>query len=361
MGSDDGYEVIYVNRILKGAWFQEGEALEASGISVGIEHLPHWVQETGIRERVSWLESGGLLEEAAGHPRYELKAFDIPKREAALQTGATVSLIHRLGTDGDPLDRRSLTKSFSWRIDLPEGRKRPMEDVLDPCQRPTRFDLDCDHAPSAVSTFVQFSHPDLEREGTGGERHHGAVDFYARWNIRPSANRKAAPPNQMLFSFHQLGGMEGIKRWMDTVEPYRSGLGRVAATIYSDGMLVSDRLLNCAAALEAFDRLGSKQDKRDFKVRLMRCATLAGEPFEKLVSDIQRWADMVVAERNEVAHHFGRKARTSDSETYDLWRSLFYLYILCLLREAAAPGAVFTQIQQHADYILLMDRVKDLI
>jgi hypothetical protein len=357
---EDGYEVLHVNRILRGAWFQQGEALEASGISIDIEHLSRWVLDTGIRESISWRDDGGLLEEAGGQPRFELKAFDIPEKEAELKAGARVSLVHRLGIDGDRLDRRSLTQSFQWRIDLAEGQRQPMEDLLDLASdlqdlvsiaiaRPARF------------RSVRFWHPDLDREGSDGQRYQEAVDFYARWNVRAPATGKPVERHQLLFTFDQFGGIEGIKRWMDTVAPHRSGLGRVAGTIYSDGTFVADRLLNCAAALEAFDRERTGHKNSKFKTRIDRCATLAGQPFEKLVGDVSEWLGVVRVERDDVAHHFGIRSRTSGTETYDLWRSLFYLYVLCLLREAAAPEGVFTQIQEHADYISLMDRLKDLI
>jgi hypothetical protein len=289
-----------------------------------------------------------------------MKAFDIPTKEAELKAGARVSLVHRLGIDGDSLDRRSLTQSFRWRIDLAKDQRQPMEDLLDLASdlqdlvsiaiaRPARF------------RSVRFWHPDLYHEGPDGQRYQEAVDFYARWNVRARATGKPVERQQLLFTFDQFDGIEGIKRWMDTVAPHRSGLGRVAGTIYSDGTFVADRLLNCAAALEAFDRERTGHKNSNFKTRINRCAALAGQPFEKLVGDVSEWVGIVRDERDDVAHHFGIRSRTSGTETYDLWRSLFYLYVLCLLREAAVPEGVFTQIQQHADYISLMDRLKDLI
>jgi hypothetical protein len=68
---------------------------------------------------------------------------------------------------------------------------------------------------------------------------------------------------------------------MDAVAVHRSGLGRVAGTLYSNGMFMSDRLLNCAAAVEALDRLRTGYENSRFKTRLNRCAALAGKPFEK--------------------------------------------------------------------------------
>jgi hypothetical protein len=355
-GSDDGTEAIHVNRILKGAWFQHGEALEGSGISIGIEQLSRWILETGIRESISWREDGGFFEDPEGQPRFELRAFDIPKREVELETGARVSLLHGLGIEGDRLDRRSLTQSFSWRVELDEGQKLPMEDLLDLASdlqdlvsiattQPARF------------THVRFWHPDIYRSGPDGRRYREAVDFYARWNIRPSD--RPVRQNHLLFSFDQLGGIESIRRWMDAVALHRSGLGRVAGTLYSNGMFMSDRLLNCAAAVEALDRQRTGYENSSFKTRLNRCAALADKPFEKLVHDVPAWAETIRLERDDIAHHFGRRSRTSGLETSNLWRSLYYLYVLCLLREAAAPEIVFEEIERHPDYVWLMDQLKD--
>src|SRR5580704_10691728 len=97
-------------------------------------------------------------------------------------------------------------------------------------------------------------------------------------------------------------------------------------------MLVSDRLLNCTAALEGLDRKVSGHRNSKLKTRLTRCSSLAGQPFRELVGDIASWAEAVRLDRDDVAHNFGRRTRSSSIATYYLWESLYFLYILCVLQ-----------------------------
>ena len=133
------------------------------------------------------------------------------------------------------------------------------------------------------------------------------------------------------------------------------------ATRYAKEMFVSDRLLNCSAALEAFDRDSTKTTGSKFKTRLQRCAALAGNPFMELVGDVSRWAEVIRLERDDVAHHFGRRMRTSGSETYYLWLSLYWLYVLCILRDSGAPEEAFNHMQRHGRYQWLIPRIQAVI
>jgi hypothetical protein len=133
------------------------------------------------------------------------------------------------------------------------------------------------------------------------------------------------------------------------------------ASRYAKEMFVSDRLLNCSAALEAFDRDSTKIKGSNLRTRLQRCAALAGNPFANLVGGVDRWAETIRLERNDVAHHFGRRMRTSGSETYYFWQSLYWLYVMCLLRESGAPEEVFNHLQRHGQYQWLIPRVQAVI
>jgi hypothetical protein len=187
-----------------------------------------------------------------------------------------------------------------------------------------------------------------------------AIDQFARWNVRPEPPAGSHRPD-FLFSFEDFGGIEGIRRWMDVAEEHRSSLGRVTATRYARGMFVSDRLLNCAAALEGLDRTVTGHSNSTFKTRLTRCSSLAGQPFSGLVSDIPAWMEEVRIDRDDVAHHFGRRTRSSSIKTFYLWDSLYFLYILCILRLCSTPEAAFSRIQEHAAYQRLAQQIRSVI
>jgi hypothetical protein len=133
------------------------------------------------------------------------------------------------------------------------------------------------------------------------------------------------------------------------------------ASRYAKEMFVSDRLLNCSAALEAFDRDSTKREWSKLKTRLGRCADLAGNPFTNLVGDVSKWVEAIRLERDEVAHHFGRRMRTSSTTIYYLWESLYWLYVICILRDSGAPEDVFEHLQRHGQYQRLIRRIQAVI
>lgn len=209
--------------------------------------------------------------------------------------------------------------------------------------------------------FVRFWHPDVERRLGDARTVPVAIEMFAQWTARSEKPPRRLHQYDLLFTFEQLGGMEGVGRWMDVAEQHRGGLGRVMGSNYAREMFVSDRLLNCAAGLEAFDRESTGYAASKFKTRLRRCIALAGAPFSSLVRDVGSWAEAVRLERDDVAHHFGRRMASTGSETLYLWRSLYYLFVMCMLRTCGATDDLFAHLQKHAEYRWLLPRIQSAI
>ena len=354
-GGGGGSQTINVSRILRGAIFEPDEALEASAISFTVTYLNHWLAETGITEQWNFNENGTPLGE--GIPEFTLQAFAKPDRKVTVADGRTIVLQHRVGLEGDRVDRRSVTQSFCWRIDSSAG-KVSMDDALDWASDVQDL-ISISSLESAGFEFVRFWHPDVYYQSPEGRVLPLAIDMFARWNVRLQRPRSYRP--DFLFTFEDFGGFEGIRRWMEVAEKHRSSLGRVTATRYARSMFVSDRLLNCAAALEGLDRTVTAHSNSKFKTRLTRCSTLAGEPFSQLVGDVAAWAEAVRLDRDDVAHHFGRRTRSSSIATFYLWESLYFLYILCILRLCDSPEDVFTHVREHAEYHRLARQMRSVL
>lgn len=352
-----GSETIHVNRVLRGALFEQNEALEATGVSFAVAHLSDWVMETGIEEQWHWDEDDKPLEE--GTPRFRLEAFEKPDRQVVTTDGRTVSLRHSVGIEGDRIDRRSLTQGFHWRVDS-AGNKVPMEDLLDWASDLQDL-VSIASCKTAGFDFVRFWHPDVYRQLDEGRTFPEAIDMFARWSAKSEKPTRRLYEHDLLFTIQNLGGIEGVRRWMDVAERNRGALGRVMGSRYARGMFVSDRLLNCAAALEAFDRDSTGHITSSFKTRLNRCASLASVPFTALVGDTASWAEAIRLERDEIAHHFGRRTRTTGSESLYLWQSLYFLFVMCMLRASETPEAAFDHLQQHTEYLRLAPRVQSSI
>jgi hypothetical protein len=347
-----GSETLFVNRVFKGVWFDGDEALVARDLTVGLQNLETWVRETGIHEEFRFTEDGRFPEE---DPWFRLEARPLGDRQTTTATRHTVTLIHGLGIAGDRPTERSITQSFSWRFAMPGTT--PIEDLLD-----VASDLQdlVSIATTRAAGFqsVSFRHPDVVRQAGEGDAQLLPLELFAQWSVGNDEDQKKLTAHDLVFTFGDLGGIDGVRRWLDVAATRRGPLGRVMATRYSPHMFVSDRVLNCAAALEAFDRERTGYSGSYFKTRMKRCAALAGPPFQRLVGDIDTWASAVRDERHDVAHHLGRRLRAASSEAVFLAESMYWLFVLCLLREMDAPGAVFEGIERHDRYRWLGPRVQ---
>jgi hypothetical protein len=136
---------------------------------------------------------------------------------------------------------------------------------------------------------------------------------------------------------------------MNAAKTYRSAVGRVTATL-TPAMFLTDRLLNCAAALDSFDRKRNGTKNTPLRTRIQRCVQLAGPYFEAWVGNVDAWLDVIRDARDDVAHNYDWRTSEPIQSTYFLWRSLYWLFCLCILREAQAPDAVFDRIVAHEQW-----------
>jgi hypothetical protein len=94
---------------------------------------------------------------------------------------------------------------------------------------------------------------------------------------------------------------------------------------------------------------------------LRRCANLAGTLFTDLVRDASKWAEAIRVERNEVAHQLGKLITSDRSQTYYLWQSVYWLFVMCMMRDCDAPDEVFDHMRQHGEYQWLAPRIQAII
>lgn len=314
-------ELLDVAQVLKGAHFAPGEAIAANGVSFGLENLAGWIGESGIS--LSVLRHSNPQD--VSQPSYQIEGRLIPNRRTTTASGAVVLLQHRVGTAGDFNRYQSLTERFNWRLELPSVE--PIDVVIDLASDLQDLVSLGIGAPAAWSSLSLW-HPDVVDEWDGQRRPH-PIEMFARWALAPSGR---VSRHDMAFTFKDQGGMAGVARWMDVAAIHRKALGRVMSTRYHDGGFVTDRLLNCTAALEAFDRQANPRST--FADRLDRCVELAGPPFQEFVGSAAEWAQTVKYVRDDVAHHLGRRQGGSTGDIHYLWESLFLLFSLCMLREA---------------------------
>lgn len=338
-------ESIRASRLYTDVLFDSEEPPQATGVEFSLSRLEEWIGASGFRE--SFTVNDG--QPVTDGPSIVLEAHQRPRQEATTLDGRQVVVTHRVGATGDGVRLRSLTQSFCLRVDT--GALTSVDSLLDVASDVQDI-VSIGLGRSSEFLMLRFFHPDLDQPlGRGPRAVPGAFGMLARWIVRD-----AYPPDErmhqdnMWFTFDQLGGAAGLARWLDTTAVYRGCLGRAMATIYSDSMYVSDRLLNCAAALESFDRRRTGYVNTKFKGRLQRCCDFVGQEYLAVIHDVVAWSERVRVERDDVAHHFERGISvTATEDQYFLARSLYVLFVICLLKESRAPAEVVSSVLTHAD------------
>lgn len=336
-------ETITANHLLVDVHFEAGEPLAATGVRFGLTHLEHWVNETGITWSIALNEHGSA---PAGRPAYSAESHALPDRSETLSDGRVVTLKHNIGLRGDDLLERVLTQRFFFEIGSPHLTS--IEEFID-------IAGDVQHFASLGSRRtcefreVHCFHPDLE-EWVGSRLRRRPFELRARWTVVEASSGGLRNPSEMWFTLDQAGGMPALARWIQAASRLRVPVRRCMATSHSPQMYISDRILNASAALESLDRASTGAQNTKFKTRLMRCVERAGSPFKNLVPDALAWAERIRLERDEAAHQFGRPERLTTVDSYALWQSLYLLFSLCMMREAACDEAAFASIVNHQDY-----------
>lgn len=144
-------------------------------------------------------------------------------------------------------------------------------------------------------------------------------------------------PNEMLFTYADLGGLDGIGRWLTKSKEFWPVVAALTSRWYAPDLYDELQFFSMVTAAEAFERIRRQKQDVKFKPALKRLVALAGPPFQSMVGDVNRWATKVVRTRNEHVVHRGLRGDPDGESLYWLTGSVYALVVLCLLRECAVP------------------------
>jgi hypothetical protein len=346
-------ERVLVNQVFRGAHFAPDEPLDFHRLNAAMDWLAYWVGRGGIEDAT---RHSAQLEKCWPGALAATAIRSVESQVCRGHDGATIKLSQSWGMDGDGVVERRLTQDFYFTVEhvgLVSSRAlvEQMGDLQDLVSIGT----------GRVAAFrsLNFQHPDVIWPPEGERTHEVPIDFFANWNVVNDQPTKLLHHFQMFFTFEEFGGMEGIERWLLAVNRHGSALGRVMNSHYSKATYASDRLLHRTAAIEAFDRVGHPEYSK-FAVRVQRCADRAGVPFEALVGDVAAWVSALREARDDVAHHRPGIA-SGGAKRRVLGDSAYWLFVLCMLRDADAPPVVFQRIVEHADFDFLRVRLGEAL
>jgi hypothetical protein len=348
---DERVENVHVNRFLEGAWFHDPDELRVDRLIIDMRHLTGWVNHSGLEVR--WPQLDGADEYVFA----VLTAKTLPPF-ITQHDGVDIRLTHGVSGTGDRV--HDLGVAQWWSLRLYKSESEPLDALLDIA---SDFQDLLSIAVGHTAQFekVVFHHPGLPAlslAGTalGNMRHD--ITYYAQWSNR-SAPREPVDAHDMYFTFDDLGGIDGIGRWLAVAANYRTELGRVMATRYRAGMVLEDRIMHASAALDSFDKHRRGVHDAHYVERIRQCAELAGGPFLDLINhDSARWVESVKETRNDLAHHRERFRAEGSVGDYLLAEQLFWLFAICMLRLTQAPDAVYQAMGNHAQIAWLRERAQ---
>lgn len=341
---DDAAEKVHVNWVITGALFDGDGPPQVHRAVVELQHLTSWVDNDALT--VDWEDlPEDVFAVATAHRR--------PTLRADLDDDSELAVVQSLGTAGDHRHDANLVQSILLTINATSPQRMPI--LVD---RVSAFqDLLTIAAGKVanVETF-HFTHNQVPKRSLAGQaigNWKEELKYYTRWANRDS-DRERVSPYSMLFTFSDFGGIDGVERWMRVADRYRSELTRVMAVRYNTSMFTEDRVANCVAALESFDRTRRESTDQDTNLRdrLQRCAEYAGETFVGLLGGepIDEWTKRAKNHRHALGHHLDRFRDNMELIERELGDQLLWLALLCLLREADAPDAVFTGISNNSHF-----------
>lgn len=356
-------ERIAPGAVITGAWYSSSRELEAETATFDMTQLTHWIDRSGIAVRYP----KDLDDDPECHD--VVACFDhLP--DLTTQIGNTqVSIRHDLGLARGTADHH-LDDRWTLRCGT-TGHMGDLERFLE-IAVDMRALVTIGVGQTANIRRAIVHHPKVQRRTPDGALVGRAdIEYMTRW--AHVGEEPSGPLDKPYFGFEEFGGSETIGRWLTTAKRYSTMLRRVMATRYTDTMYLEDQIINVCAALERFDKVrrpnavqcgkdgtpllskDGKTIKPSFRKRIEACVDLA-EPFfmSALLGDkdderaqVDAWTEQVRRVRNELAHHDRSFLVTGETGSAAMYEQLYWLFVMCLLRECGAPTSTFEAIQQH--------------
>lgn len=311
-------ERIAVSTVFKGSIFEDGEVLEFDKVTIGLDWLAHWIDETAINHTTP---------RGPGEPVLEVRLIPKDQRDAQLSDGTSLALFNTYDTTDRSATHLTVNQDFAFSA-VPAGL-RAVDELL---QVASLFQdiVTIGTCRTAAFQDVNFFHPDIRHPHHKDIRE--PIVMFAPFRNQSEDKVKYLNTFDMAFTFADLGKLGGVAKWLDlTSGSQLQPLVRRAMSIrYFHGMFATDRLFNIAASLERYDKIANP-DGEAFLKRIERCVTYAGDPFASIVTDTEEWCENFRNYRNDVAH---QNPVDPDHRAHYFYSTVgFWLFIMCLMRD----------------------------
>ena len=336
--------------ILSGAHFVGDMPLEFCAVYLELRHLEHWIWKCGTRIDYKRDDPGGRISEI------QVNYSPPPKAVIPMDIGE-LELEYMYSFHRDPMET---TIAQRCSIGVKFGEPYALEDAIKVGSSLQNLLTVGVHSPTSFNK-VTLSHPDLLRTLPGGREVPELISMYAQFRGSNTPRQdKAIHPTRMLFTFDDIGGLDGIAKWLVTSDKFRLVIDSLLSHWYLPAIYTDNRLLNIIIAAEAFERVRLQTRKINFKDALKSLIKLAGAPFRVIVDNVDTWSNEIVRARVNNLVHRGMSGDLEGQRMYVLSESLYFLVVLCLLRECGISEETLSKMQEHESFRWIEEQLRAL-
>lgn len=323
-----------------------GDPIVFNAAKLRLGHLEHWVRRSAV----------GLVYDVDGSKVTGLNRITYTTPEESIVTTDFGELDLTFGGKlrGDHFVETTIEQDCSFGLKFAEPRS--LEEVIAICsdlQNLVTIGLD---TPSTI-TYLYLSPCDQSTTQSFGDRQ--SIELYAEFTGADIHQGKGAPrPTDIFFTFDDIGGLEGIARWLKTSNKFRLVVGSLLGHRYLPSIYTDNRLLNMMIAAETLQRIRLQKQRIDFKKALIDSAAIAGDPFKAIVEDVAAWAKEVRGIRVNQLVHRGLHESPDGQRMYAVSESLYLLVILCLLRECEVSEETLSNPRVRQKFLLVARQLR---
>ena len=333
-------EQYYVSRVLSGGHLPRSRLDGFESVSVRLRHLERWVDQTGTTIKYDSSRDGRSLRKIALD--FEpLETVEIKIDQDTLELRFPYQLT---------LDRFDPTIRQFAAIAVQFHEPVSLEEAIVPCaaiQDLVTIGLDS----PAVITHVSLTHSEVEHKMSDGRVVPDPMELYERFRSSQVSQNEGDPhPAMMLFTFDQIGGLDGVAKWLGVARKFGPVVGTLLAHQYLPSIHVENRFLNAVVALEALERIRAQEQRVDLKVALQHAVESAGPIGSDLVGCLNTWASEVREMRVLNVVHRGLHEDIDYRRMYELSESVYIVVVINLLQECRVEQSTLSNIQSHDRY-----------
>ena len=334
------------NLILAGLHWENHESLKFKNVLLHLRYLEQWVNQ------LNTLPSG--YEGRSRNRPLIVATFDELERKAVVPGAfGELGLTYGRATSGDKFLETTVRQNFFFDLRMTEVCS--LDEVLNLCWLlQDMVTLGCDF-PSAL-TDLAMEHPQQTSDTLAPKK------LPIKPYMRAIGNYNGEPRGdihsyRMLFTFGDLGGIEGVAKWLEVVSRYRIAVGALIGNLYAPSPYSESSFFNACTAAEAFRRIQLGEQHLNFAQELPVLAEQAGDTFKELVGDVDKWARRVVQTRVNIVVHRGLRGGADSYDIIWLADSLHLLVVLCLLGECGVQKRAEERIR-HCERFYLLKQAK---